>query len=203
MKELDTATGHNIESSPEGMRNQQIIEAIEKGFTPLLPFEIDLLSEQIHHYKKAQVGLGRQLGEAMEQTSETWHDNAPADAINAQSILLSRQAETTIGILDSAKGFDYPSLGEKRVTLGSLVEILYEGDDEPEIIYITGTTNNIQLVNDYTDADFPEEIDTATLSSPLGRSLLSAVEGDVRSYTVNGRIHTVMIRAVLQECFSR
>ena len=172
------------------------------GYTPALPFEISALGQKIQSYKLEQIRLGRQLGEAMNQSSETWHDNAPADAINTQSVVLSDQAGKTDQALSSSVKFEYPTEEDMQATLGSIVEILYDGDDKPEIVYLTGVTRSISTINDYTDARFSDEFDAVTISSPLGQCLIGANEGEERVYIANNRRYSVLVRAVIQQSLS-
>lgn len=193
-----THTG-SIDFLPMSERNKKIIECLEAGFTPTLPFETSALGKKIQGYILEQVRLGVQLGEAMNQSSETWHDNAPADAINTQSVVLSSQAGKTGQALSSSIRFEYPTEADPQVTLGSVVEILYADDNDPELIYLTGATRDIDTINNHTDAGFSDDFDAVTISSPLGQCLLGANEGEERTYTANGRKHTVQVRAVVHQ----
>lgn len=200
---LQEPTPKNIgESKILSDRNKRLLEYLGMDLTPTLPFETVALDAKMNGYKKQQRNLGEQLGEAMRQSSETWHDNAPADAINLQSIALSSQAGKTDLALSSSVTFEYPLEDDPEATLGSILEIIYDGDDEPEVLYLTGVTRDIESVNEHTDADFPEEFEAVTISSPIGQCLIGAHEGQERTYSANGRNHRVLVRAVLHQPIS-
>ena len=54
----------------------------------ILEEDFDLLNERIKVLEKQMFDLGEDFNEAVSQSSETWHDNAPFDAVrDRQSIL--------------------------------------------------------------------------------------------------------------------
>lgn len=173
-----------------GERNENILKSIEDGKVPMLPFELTVATNALGIHLDKQSKLGKKLGEMMQQSSETWHDNAPAEAIANDSKILAASAEKTIQKINDAEVFDYSDDADK-VTLGSLVDIRYEGDDDTMLFILTGVTREI-----------PEEIantegaNCVTISSPLGVSLFDKRKGDRTSYSVNGRIFGLEIVGV-------
>lgn len=175
-----------------GDRNARISNCMLLGNKPVLPFEISAKEQELRSLAAKQACLGVSLGEAMRQSSETWHDNAPADAVNSDSKVIVGQAGVVQEAIRNAVEFGYPSDIEKQVTLGSLVEIIYDGDDEPEYVYITGVTTKLDDVNEFSGMQLPQHVGVFTLLAPLGNSLLGATEGDELTYTVEnkGRVIT-------------
>ena len=170
-----------------GERNQQILKSIEKGKVPILPIELTIATEALGLHIDKQGKLSKQLGEMMTQSSETWHDNAPAEAIANDSKILAASAEQTMRIINNSEVFDYAN-DDESVTLGSLVEIRYDGDDETMLFVLTGATRGL-----------PEEItktegaECITIASPLGAALFDKQKGEKVSYSVKGKIIWVEI----------
>ncbi len=168
-------------------RNQQILEVLAVDKTPILPFEVDVAEGEFEKHKREQVMLSAKLGEAMNQSSETWHDNAPAEAITADSKVLAERAKKTIGVLQNSVVFEYPTPDEEEVTLGSLVTYRYKGDKDDSKLYITGSTRTVGSdIEDRLPTD-DQELDFATLSSPLVMAMLGKTAGKDVHFIPNGR----------------
>lgn len=173
-------------------RNRTLRNAISDGRIPVLPFELELLHAQMRFFIGEQERLGRLLGEAMEQSSETFHDNAPADAIEDDAIVLVKRVAMLQDAIRRIDTFIYPEVRSEIVTLGSLVEIVY-GDDEPEVVFLTGYVR--ELGDEF---NLPDSIEVVTVSSPLGGCLLDTREGEYCEYGAGGRKHIVTIGRVSQ-----
>lgn len=169
-------------------RNQQILEVLAIEKTPILPFEVSLAEDEFEKHKKEQGLLSAKLGEAMNQSSETWHDNAPAEAITADSKVLAERAKKTIGVLQNSVVFEYPTSDEEEVTLGSLVTYRYKGDEDESKLYITGSTRTVGAdIEGRLLTDDDQELDFATLSSPLVMAMLGKTAGKDVHFIPNGR----------------
>lgn len=177
-----------------GERNQNILKSIEDGKVPMLPFELTVATNALGSHLDKQSELGKKLGEMMRQSSETWHDNAPAEAIVDESNILAAVAEKTIRTINEADVFDY-SNDDESVTLGSLVEIRYGGDGETRFFVLTGVI--IEIPEEITNT---EEAECVTISSPLGVALFDKQKGDKASYRVNGKtmqVEVINVRSVV------
>jgi len=100
--------------------NAKIRENLGEGLLPILPIEAALLQEQRQWLIARQQELARELNDAMSQTSETWHDNAPADAINLEGSRNSMSGEKIGNAIRHAVVYEYPTQTDE-VTLGSLI----------------------------------------------------------------------------------
>jgi len=160
-----------------------IRKLLQAGNTPLLPYEYDFLKEQLIKLGVEQKQLGKLLGQAMEQSSETWHDNAPADAVNHQSRVLSKKAEKVIEGLGTAAHVDYPRRGLGSITLGSVIGVVYSGETDPDYLLVAGFCR--ERPNIKPSAPFSTRMDIATVCSPLGAALLGLGLGDTANYMVN------------------
>lgn len=169
-------------------RHERVINTILSGATPVLAFEVDVAQSAFQGLVKEQIGLGKALGEAMSQSSETWHDNAPADAVVHASSLVAVRAKRVGSLINNGVVIEYPALDEQIATLGTVVRYHFEGDDEIESILITGATRTLpdEIVESVGLAE-GESLSAATVSSPLVASLLGKTAGETVSINPTGR----------------
>lgn len=176
-------------------RNKDIRELMNRGRVPILPFEFSILVGRLNSLKERQGSLSRLMGAAMEDSSETWHDNAPAEVIASESVNIVSRARDTINIRDSAEVFNYPLQDLEEVTLGTLVAISFDGESEQESILLTGA---VRELNEDVATHFPEDTDCATLQSPIGEALLGARVGDTVTYAAKDRVIEVQVHGLVQ-----
>ena len=179
-------------------RNGEIQRSLEESKVPILPFELTLAKLALVNHIANQAELGVKMGEAMEQSSETWHDNAPAEAISAASKNLSSAAERTIGVIDKAEIFDYAAEVADGVTLGSLVRVRYGQSDQLSNLLLTGVSR--ELTSEIAqEIDGLEDVDVITLASPIGQVILGKQAGEQVTFaTPNGRTIVLSIESVQQ-----
>lgn len=192
MKEL----GHFPElrtQIPES-RNATLRQMIENDQTPVLDFELERSRKRFTELMETQKNNGSLLAQSMQDSSETWHDNAAAEAISAESRGLASQASILTKILNQGTIVEYPQADFDRVTLGSIVLVDF-GDGEDEPMLITGVTTNISEIEGY---DWPENYESVTVKSPLGRALIDSQVGDAVKYSVNGREISVTVKDIHQ-----
>jgi transcription elongation GreA/GreB family factor len=161
----------------------------------MLPFEDRALRAELGRLGLAQGELSTLLGEAMGQSSETWHDNAPADAVNLQSKVVTGRAEQVIKYLQHGVLVAYPAPDETSITLGSVIGIQYPDTDEVDQFLLTGVSRTVPELK----PDTPyENLDVVTVRSPLGAAILGAIAGDNLVYVANQRSLNVNIVDVAQ-----
>lgn len=179
-------------------RNEEIKQSIENLEVPVLPFELAIAKDAMIGHIASQRELGQKMGEAMNQSSETWHDNAPAEALTAESKTLAKIAERTIGIINSAKVFEYEATDMDEVTLGSIVDIRYGKSSNLDRLVLTGVSR--QLTPEIAERiEMTDDTEVITLSSPVGRAIFGKKAGEVTSFTApNGREISLTIEAVSQ-----
>ena len=176
-------------------RNQEVLELIAANKIPILPFEKAELEKKLSGYVEDQTALGKMLGEAMRESSETWHDNAPADALNSASVNLSQQARGLLDTLRRVHVYDYPHEAYRKVTVGSLVYVSFDPDEPLEPVYLVGTSRE---VGDSEILDLPEGVHVVTPNSPIGSALFGMLPHTDVVYTVNGRDILIGVGQVLQ-----
>lgn len=174
----------------------EVRQLLKDGRSPMLPFERDILRLELARLGVEQGELGRLLGEAMDQSSETWHDNAPADAINHHSRVIANRAEKVIADLGSAVLLDYPDPSDRVATLGSIIGVVYPGETEAESLLLTGLCRTAPTIKE--GAPFPADLEVITARSPLGEAVIGAQVGRTALYHANGRSLAVEIASIQQ-----
>ncbi len=154
----------------------------------LLPHELALVHRDYEALARVQQQHGELLGEAMGQSSETYHDNAPAEAvIDAQTVLM-RRVQPLQRIFRNHTVVDYPEEDSALAALGSTVEVSIN----------SGEAFGVQIVG-YLDKSFDDDdIEQANYDSALGVALLGEMAGDVIEADIHGSKHQLEIIRVDQ-----
>src|SRR5215203_4083926 len=132
----------------------------------LLPHEFVLLARKVVELETEYKELGEQLGEMMRQSSETWHDNGPAQAIEDKSGIVSSRLKTLLKVRKTAKRVGYPKINATRISIGSTVTDMQ--DNKTTTITIVGDTS---IYDSYPSKELPAA-KLASASSPLGNVLI-------------------------------
>ncbi|HKR81599.1 MAG TPA: hypothetical protein VJR27_01210 [Candidatus Saccharimonadales bacterium] len=160
-------------------------EIRSSGKQPILPFEETTLRARLDELGVRQRDLGHLLGEVMDQSSETWHDNHAAEMIAADSRGLGDEAEKIIRTLQTAYVASYGSVEPEvpgGATLGSIVDIEFSPGDTVSML-LTGAIS--ELPEDIT-VYYPG-MEATTISSPLGAAVLNAQSGAEVTFEINQR----------------
>lgn len=173
------------------MRNREITKTIEEGGLPVLPFEVEVAKSAMAKLARKQQQLGEALGEAMSQSSETWHDNAPAEAVSHASLVLSESAKPVQRILGEGVTFEYSDEVDV-VTLGSVVTARFDNSQEAIRYLITGATRELPE----SIGQFSDKVSVVTLSSPIGKAMFNAKVGDTVEFKVGKRKRAVIIDGI-------
>lgn len=184
--EKQTYTSPELEAAQS--RNEIIREALNEGKLPMLPFELRELEIELLGHTATQKELGALLGEAMNTTSETWHDNAQADAVTMQSNILVQQANGVLSALRDRFIVSYDHDEKDTVSLGALVHILI--GRSPETVFITGQRRSLPAD---IEAIVGEDVTPINVQSPIGAAIFDQSEGMVASYKVGERELSVTI----------
>lgn len=172
-------------------RNDTIREVLEQGKIPMLSFEQRQLEIELLGHEITQAELGVLLGEAMTTTSETWHDNAQADAVVMQSHIHGNQAKEVIEALRESIVIPDEQDEKDKVSIGALVRVLI--DQLPETIFITGKQRRLP---GEVAAIVGEETSAVNIRSPIGAAIFDQVEGATVSYRVGDRNLQVTIVSI-------
>jgi transcription elongation factor GreA len=142
---------------------------------PLTQKKFDELTERLQMLKttgKAEIALALKTAKEFGDLSENAEYTAAKDAQEKLEIEIYKTEE----ILSNAYPIDVSTLSTKEVSVGNVVKVLYEGDDEEDAeIY--------QILNRI-------EVDTANNKisdeSPLGAALMGKKKGDKVSFKAPG-----------------
>jgi transcription elongation GreA/GreB family factor len=163
-----------------------IFEEVRKEHL-LLPHEMVLVERDFDAFAERQREHGELLGEAMDQSAETFHDNNPAEIIVSDQEVLRRGAKNLLYIFRHHVVVPYPEETEPQVALGSRVTVSIEG----------GEAFEVDIVG-YRDSDRDDDVEQVSYYSPLGRALISGAQGDERRAEVGGREKSVAVTRVDQ-----
>ncbi len=165
-------------------RESAIRESLEHDRLPILPVELVIAEESLRIHIQKQKALSKSFSEAMSQSSETWHDNAPAESVVSDSKVIAATAEKAAMILALADVIsDDIEDNNDKVSLGSSVSLKLSSGKIIELI-LTGATPKISNMR------------CMTLTSPLGYAVFGKQVGDVVNYTVGSNKVSVTIVAV-------
>ena len=109
------------------------------------------------------------------------------------SKILAATAEHTLKVMRNGTVFEYEN-DDDRVSIGSIVSVQYEDDDEILKIYLTGASRTPppeDVLNSLQErAGGTNDIEYATLSSPIGQAVFDKIAGEAVTFTTgNSLIH--------------
>lgn len=128
---------------------------------------------RIAELEAAIVALGPEFYDAFNQTSETWHDNAPFEIVRDRQSVLSAERQHLVGILRRSQ-VSVPKLKKGRVGIGSVVT-LHD---------VKGQEKRFKIAGDWTP-NASEIIDGAMIvscQSPVARALLGKKVSDTTQF---------------------
>lgn len=173
------------------------IGRIERPPHHLLPGEYSLLRKVLDDFETVKKEQGEDMGAAMAESSETDHDNAPAEAIqNARGNLIA-----IVGpLLDINRRWqevDFPDPDSPLITLGSRVEITLDRH-EPFLLDIVGFRAPFHP----SQLQCPEA-DLVTEEAPLATALAGHAAGDVFNAVIVDREVSIDVISVDQLSIAR
>ncbi len=111
----------------------------------LLSDELECLKGKIHELEGIQKKHAKDMKEALDQSSETWHDNAPRDAILEAANITSNSLERLTRIVNDAV---VSAIENDEFIIGLWTKfILDDGQGETTEFQITGTQNFLEIEN--------------------------------------------------------
>jgi len=126
--------------------------------------------KRIDEIEKAILDLGPEFHVALNQSNETWHDNAPFDELRERQAVMVAEMQELKAVLHQA----LPSLPKRqpgKVNIGNVVELEIEATGRRESYLIAGhwTPHAGQITNGHR---------VISCNTPLATSLLSHKLGD-------------------------
>lgn len=154
----------------------------------LLPYEVSLMHRQVESLAELQIDVIKALGEAMEQSSETWHDNAPGEVVKDEAGTLYWQFKQLRILAGDHEVVEYPLEHSLSVAIGSRAVIQLDSA-EPFTVDVVGAS----LLGREAYDDELNHV-TATYDTPLAQAILGANKGDTFDAEIqSGRPQTVTI----------
>ena len=159
------------------------IEALDASVTYLLPHEHALLMAIMEQLSAKQEELGMHLGDAMTQASETFHDNAPQEAVCNEAVVLVKRAEPVIRTLGTYRIVYYPEAECDYITLGSTARVSL--NEEEFTVRVVGAS--------WLYPDYHDDVDRMSYIAPLAQALLGKKEGEDTKTEINGKYMVIKI----------
>ncbi len=116
------------------------------------------------------LNLGPAFHEALNQTSETWHDNAPFDALREKQAVLVAELQTLKETLSKSSP-SVPTAQTDKVSIGSRVKLENKAKRSHHHYFLAGHWT-------FRLGEFIDEHMVISCQSPLGASLLDKQVGE-------------------------
>ena len=129
-----------------------------------------LALQRIQQIEQEILELGPAFHDALNQTSETWHDNAPFDALREKQAVLAAELQSLKETLGKASPAA-PRQETGRVNIGSRVKLHHPSKKTAQQFFIAGHWT-------YRLGEFIDNHMIISCQSPLGASLLGKSLGD-------------------------
>ena len=144
-----------------------------------------LARQRIIDIEREILEMGPAFHEALNQTSETWHDNAPFDALREKQAVLAAELQTLKEVLSKSA----PSLPAPRnatVNIGSRIKLENLAKKTHHRYLLAGHWT-------YRLGEFIEDHMIISCQSPLGASLIGKKAGETITLPNNQRLAVVDI----------
>ena len=149
------------------------VDGLKDNYFYALPYEAIRLNKQLQEIINKRRSLAGHISEAMEQSSETWHDNAPAEALFGEMYHLDVRES---GLVKAAR---------------KVIKVPYPRAEEFQI----DVTGNLPLYGDEADH---EEVERGSISASLPRALLGAKRGAIVELSLKTKISMVDVLEIDQ-----
>jgi transcription elongation GreA/GreB family factor len=175
-------------------RNKEILGAIGHGLVPVLPFEIANAKSTMEMLGEEQQANAQLLNDAMNQSSETWHDNSPAEAISQRSTILANRSKTPTEILEKGFKVDYPDQDNyDEITLGHLVTYELRGENITSLL--TGASNGDPSEDVYEGLLGVARM--VSLKSPIGKAIFGMKPEETKQVLIGRNKQIVRISGII------
>lgn len=164
------------------------IEEVEPKYR-LLPHEVEMIRSRLSSFAEIQRKHGEQLGEAMSQGAETFHDNSPAESVRDSQEIVVYQAMPLLDILRNHVAVEYPEPDASQIVLGTRAEVSI-GGSEAFMVDIVGYRSG------YRD---DSDIERISLESPLAQAIIGKKTGDTFKADLGSSQKDITIVSIDQE----
>jgi transcription elongation GreA/GreB family factor len=133
------------------------------------------IEDRLEHLNKQIKDLGEEFNEVLNQSSETWHDNAPFDAVvDKQSLLYAEYSHLKYIILNSRKVS--VSQQNTRIEIGKHVMLIK--DTKTRKYYISGDWTHLSGNVDKSGST------VISCQTPIAKELIGKKLGDVTDFGI-------------------
>lgn len=129
-----------------------------------------LARQRIEEIEREILELGPAFHDALNQTSETWHDNAPFDALREKQAVLVAELQTLKETLSKATP-TAPTKETNHVSIGSRVKLHHDAKKSHHHYFLAGHWT-------FRLGEFIDDHMVISCQSPLGASLLGKKIGE-------------------------
>ena len=166
------------------------VDGLKDNYFYALPYEAIRLNKQLQEIINKRRSLAGHISEAMEQSSETWHDNAPAEALFGEMYHLDVRESGLVKAARKVIKVPYPRAEVPFATIGSRLLCSMRGDE-----FQIDVTGNLPLYGDEADH---EEVERGSISASLPRALLGAKRGAIVELSLKTKISMVDVLEIDQ-----
>ena len=93
--------------------------------------------DRIAELEKAIQDLGPEFYDVFNQSSETWHDNAPFDALRDRQSVLAAELQSLKSVINRAE-ISLPRINKNKVGIGASVTVYIEALSKEQRFFVAG-----------------------------------------------------------------
>lgn len=150
-----------------------------------LPYEADQLGVQIIKIRGQRQELSTHIAASMAQSSETWHDNAPADALFQELYQLDNRESKLVVASRFLLRVPYPTPEVTFATIGSRLVCEMHGDE-----FKLDIVGNLPIYESDTEE---EGVERGSISAPMPRALLGTVSDQTATVDMGDRLLEIRV----------
>jgi transcription elongation GreA/GreB family factor len=159
----------------------------------LLRHELQIVQWRLDEELAKLPTIQENLTNAVEQSSESWHDNAPGDSAKEEFEKVSGQVKSLSYITLHHVAMDYPDENSEKISIGSGFRLEVPSWGEIIDAVIIGDVRHL-----YPRNMLLEDRQLLTLSSLIGGVIVGLSTGDVASTEINGMQVELIIQDINQ-----
>ncbi len=169
---------NNMNQLPRITQSEFLLQMNDTNREFILPHEEDVFHDQFSSNVERQQNHGRELAEAMGQSSETDHDNAPAEVIVFEQNAVIEIVKRLRHRYRISTVVEYP-VDENYLTLGSLCW-LNMNDTGTGCFYVVGNVSGYA-------ADSYQGAELLSAGSQIGRKIIGLSQGSILETSINDK----------------
>lgn len=160
----------------------------------LLEHEMELACQLLEMELARSIEIGADIGEAMGQSSESWHDNAPADAVLEEYALHKGKIAVLSNLTNKGSIVPYPSENDPNISIGSGATIVVPTWKEIINLLVIGDARFLYPAH----VALHGEVELVSYNSPLAIALMGKRVGDACEANIHGKKVEITVDGVDQ-----